>query len=65
MCGLVSILVILKGCNPVILQLYGMQLLWNITEDHAGGKKKSIFIGITPRIQACETWRKVPQFLTS
>lgn len=35
--GLVSTLVILKGCNPVILQLCGKQQLWNITDDHAGG----------------------------
>lgn len=64
-CGLVSTLVILKSCNPVILQLYGKQLLWNITDDHTGGKKKSVFIAIIPNIHACETWQKVPQFLIS
>lgn len=63
MCGLVSALVILKGCSLVILQIYGTQLLRNITDDYAGGKK-CIFIGITPRTQACETWRKTPQLLT-
>lgn len=38
----------LQSCN---LQLYGMQLLWNITDDHAGEKKKRYFIGISPRMK--------------
>ena len=38
MYGLVSTLVILKDRNPVIPQHHAMQLLWNITDDHDGGK---------------------------
>lgn len=43
MYGLVSGLVILKDCNPVILQLYVTQLLWDITDDHAGGQQLDFY----------------------
>lgn len=39
MYGLVSNHVILKGCSPVIPQLHATQLLYNITDDNAGGQK--------------------------
>lgn len=41
--GLVSTLVILKGCNPVIPQLHAMQMLWNITDDHAEGQNLDFY----------------------
>lgn len=43
MYGLVSTLVILKGCSPVIPQLHAKQLLYNITDDDAGGQKLDFY----------------------